>query len=867
MKPKKQNKPITAGNVKQINIKKEKNDFRTINYNNKAKKEKNELYSLNKNIFHHLNDIKKEKNTKIVADISESIKRGRNTSAPALKKIKINNKNNNKNTKANFNKKANIEEYSSNKIKNKMNNSYMLEKRDEKKDLVSNNKNNISFDKTKNEKSKYNYSNKITKINRRIKDIKNSFNSKTNRKYYNNHINNDNNHINNINNNESNTNNLLNKSFNEKIKSTNLAFKNILASKEKILMMKKQLKENNFYYKSLNGKNNTNDEEEKKIVIDNGENILLSTDGNLKMEENNNNNNRKIYRDITPDKNINSHKKNIMNTSGFSYSKKSENISKTNNQKKRKTRNEQNNNFNFNFNTHKNNRSYMNPKNENKRSTKINVINLKTKQNDYYYTKSSNIFNLMNKNKNIKINKINLNKTTITPNNPNKNIKTKLNNSFNIKKNNSILKTKINNNNNYINKLIIGKKNTDKTKIQKNKVLNYTSDRNDKKSNINNLNSSKINKKEPKCDVFKNIENMDKSEQKESIEIEIDTNKEDIRNNNEEKKLIKNIGKIGCVCHAGEISFGQPKTNQDNYFNYNFNSEDLTFVGVCDGHGEYGHYVSEFLINHLPLDLQDNYLKLKNEDDSLENLDIEKITQIFEESFLKTDNDLNFLCDVMKTKKLTEENKMNPNSNLFNCDYSGSTCVSLLLRKKNINTVYVANVGDSRTIVLRENNNEWECEQLSRDHKPTEKDEYKRIIDMDGEIEAIEDDNGNWTGPLRVWEKRSEGPGLAMTRSLGDKIGAKIGVICTPEITKYSIREEDRAFIIASDGLWEYMPNEHVCEFVKDLILDMRLNNKEIDPDFIAKELFNQSVIRWRQKEQGMDDITIIVVFLEDEKQ
>ena len=24
---------------------------------------------------------------------------------------------------------------------------------------------------------------------------------------------------------------------------------------------------------------------------------------------------------------------------------------------------------------------------------------------------------------------------------------------------------------------------------------------------------------------------------------------------------------------------------------------------------------------------------------------------------------------------------------------------------------------------------------------------------MDGEIEAIEDDNGNWTGPLRVWEK------------------------------------------------------------------------------------------------------------------
>ena len=132
----------------------------------------------------------------------------------------------------------------------------------------------------------------------------------------------------------------------------------------------------------------------------------------------------------------------------------------------------------------------------------------------------------------------------------------------------------------------------------------------------------------------------------------------------------------------------------------------------------------------------------------------------------------------------------------------------------------------------------------------------------DGKNIIIEDDNGNWTGPLRVWEKGSEGPGLAMTRSLGDKVGSKIGVVCTPEVTKYSTRKEDRAFIIASDGLWEYMPNPEVCNFVKELITTMRSNHNDIDADYIATELFNQSVLRWRQKEQGMDDITIIVILL-----
>ena len=103
-----------------------------------------------------------------------------------------------------------------------------------------------------------------------------------------------------------------------------------------------------------------------------------------------------------------------------------------------------------------------------------------------------------------------------------------------------------------------------------------------------------------------------------------------------------------------------------------------------------------------------------------------------------------------------------------------------------------------------------------------------------------------------------------MTRSLGDKVGSKIGVVCTPEVFKYFIKEEDRAFIIASDGLCEYMNNQDEANSVKELITNMRNNNEngEINADLISRELFNQSVERWRQKEQGIDDITIICVIL-----
>ena len=174
----------------------------------------------------------------------------------------------------------------------------------------------------------------------------------------------------------------------------------------------------------------------------------------------------------------------------------------------------------------------------------------------------------------------------------------------------------------------------------------------------------------------------------------------------------------------------------------------------------------------------------------------------------------------------------------------------------NLNKLYISNVGDSRALIIKEMKYKyWTCQQLSRDHKPIEKDESTRIYKCGGEIQKMEDDDGGWTGPLRVWVKNGDGPGLAMTRSFGDILGSSIGVICIPEINEYTIKKEDKAIIIASDGLWEYVSNKETTNIVKKVY-----NKKE--PNIIVNQLYKEAYKKWKNKDKGIDDITIICVIL-----
>ena len=114
------------------------------------------------------------------------------------------------------------------------------------------------------------------------------------------------------------------------------------------------------------------------------------------------------------------------------------------------------------------------------------------------------------------------------------------------------------------------------------------------------------------------------------------------------------------------------------------------------------------------------------------------------------------------------------------------------------NHLICANIGDSKAIMVTSND---EIVQLNREHKPELPEEKKRIESKGGEVLQYEED-GIKSGPFRVWKKNEMYPGIAMSRSIGDSIAIKLGVISRPEIIGKKINDGETKFIIlVSDGV------------------------------------------------------------------
>ena len=56
------------------------------------------------------------------------------------------------------------------------------------------------------------------------------------------------------------------------------------------------------------------------------------------------------------------------------------------------------------------------------------------------------------------------------------------------------------------------------------------------------------------------------------------------------------------------------------------------------------------------------------------------------------------------------------------------------------------------------------------------------------------------------------GPGLAMSRSLGDHAVAEVGVTAEPVMLTEAVTPEDEVLILASDGVWEFISSQEACE-------------------------------------------------------
>ena len=299
------------------------------------------------------------------------------------------------------------------------------------------------------------------------------------------------------------------------------------------------------------------------------------------------------------------------------------------------------------------------------------------------------------------------------------------------------------------------------------------------------------------------------------------------------KNCQKKIIKLQSLCKKGFAGPGIKKANQDNFFIYNNfnNNSNYIYMGVCDGHGMFGQDVSGYLVNTLPQNMNTNLLNL-----NIPSLSTESSTKIFpiiSSTFVSTNIEM------------TEDDRVDSS-------FSGSTCVSLFYTPEKL---ICANVGDSRCVIGKFDGKNWKSKNLSRDQKPSEQDEYERIINSGGRIESFKDENGNFIGPERVWLKDEDVPGLAMSRSFGDEIAHTVGVITEPEIKEYLFLEEDKFIIIASDGLWEFISSDECIGMVKEFYL-------KDDIDAALNYLYKESSKRWIMEEEVIDDITILMAFL-----
>lgn len=281
---------------------------------------------------------------------------------------------------------------------------------------------------------------------------------------------------------------------------------------------------------------------------------------------------------------------------------------------------------------------------------------------------------------------------------------------------------------------------------------------------------------------------------------------------------------------------GNPgKVNQDSFIAIQSLTDDSSLFAVADGHGLNGKEVSSYVKERFPVLLKRDSILLSNPRKS-------------------------FSLNASRINKELQKQE-------FDVNFSGSTFVSVFIRNKKL---WCANIGDSRAFIARQlpdnynshktlsgksSGNHWMSIALSRDHKPNEADESARIIKHGGRVEAYQDEHGNPFGPSRVWLKHQNIPGLAMSRSFGDRVAGTVGVICEPEILEFDLTPTDKFIVIGSDGIFEFMSNEDV---LKVIVPYWRINDAAGASEILAKEAKS----RWMKEEEVIDDITCVVIFL-----
>ena len=293
-------------------------------------------------------------------------------------------------------------------------------------------------------------------------------------------------------------------------------------------------------------------------------------------------------------------------------------------------------------------------------------------------------------------------------------------------------------------------------------------------------------------------------------------------------RLTTKILNSHSLSNAGYDINQEQKTNQDriSFLDISSSSSSSFAMAVADGHGKQGEKVSRFVID---------YLKEH----------IASINFSADKSYASSLIDLFKSCQTELTNTKTIPRKQ-----------SGTTVTCAFIVD---NKVILANIGDSRSVVFAFAKNKIIFE--TNAHTLSVPSEKERIVNCPkAEVTAIVDrESGKKIGPERIFAKGKDGPGIMMTRSIGDVDAHELGVLDEAEVSERELEEGEYAVIAASDGLWDKVSDMEVCEVVKKHYRNMDVRN-------IVGELADIAEQKWRDTDDVVDDITIGIVLFQVKK-
>ncbi|KAL0447367.1 UNVERIFIED_CONTAM: protein phosphatase 2C 16 [Sesamum latifolium] len=222
------------------------------------------------------------------------------------------------------------------------------------------------------------------------------------------------------------------------------------------------------------------------------------------------------------------------------------------------------------------------------------------------------------------------------------------------------------------------------------------------------------------------------------------------------------------------------------------------FFGVYDGHGgsQVANYCRDRFHSALAEELEIIMTNL-NGGNSNENCE-EQWRKALSKCFIKVDDEVGGKASLEPVAPETV----------------GSTAVVAIVCSSHI---IVANCGDSRAVLCRGK----EPMALSVDHKPNREDEYARIEASGGKV--IQWNGHRVFGVLAMSRSKTLllimkfCPLYFLFAAAGDRY-LKPWIIPDPEVMIVPRTREDDCLILASDGLWDVLTNEEVCDIARKRI-------------------------------------------------